>query len=126
LQNLFSANEYFPAQAACLIRVPTEVIKTRMQTSMYGASTSSFKAATLVLQHDGVRGFYRGFLTTIMREVNECILTLYECSTDLASVFPRYPLHHSNSRYTSFSNIDYQNIWIANPYMHTKLLSVGA
>jgi solute carrier family 25 S-adenosylmethionine transporter 26 len=55
--------------AACLIRVPTEVIKTRMQTSMYGASTSSFKAATLVLQHDGVRGFYRGFLTTIMREI---------------------------------------------------------
>lgn len=55
--------------AACLIRVPTEVIKTRMQTSMYGASTSSLKAATLVLQHDGIRGFYRGFWTTIMREI---------------------------------------------------------
>ncbi|KAG1882800.1 mitochondrial carrier domain-containing protein [Suillus subluteus] len=55
--------------AACLIRVPTEVIKTRTQTSMYGASASSFKAATLVLQHDGIRGFYRGFLTTIMREI---------------------------------------------------------
>ncbi|KAG1754276.1 mitochondrial carrier domain-containing protein, partial [Suillus lakei] len=53
---------------ACLIRVPTEVIKTRMQTSMYGASTS-FKAATLVLQHDCIRGFYCGFWTTIMREV---------------------------------------------------------
>jgi solute carrier family 25 S-adenosylmethionine transporter 26 len=50
-----------------------------MQTSMYGASTSSFKAATLVLQHDGIRGFYRGFWTTIMREVIEWTHTLYEC-----------------------------------------------
>jgi hypothetical protein len=39
---------------------------------MYGASTS-FKAATLVLQHDGIRGFYCGFWTTIMREVIEWI-----------------------------------------------------
>jgi solute carrier family 25 S-adenosylmethionine transporter 26 len=47
-----------------------------MQTSTYGASSSSFTAAKFVMQHDGVRGFYRGFLTTIMREVHEYALTL--------------------------------------------------
>ena len=60
-----------------MIRVPTEVIKTRMQTSTYGASTSSFMAAKFVLQHDGVHGFYRGFLTTIMREVFEHAIARY-------------------------------------------------
>jgi len=52
--------------------------------------------------------------------------TLYECSADLVLVLPRYPLHHSNSHYMSFSNLDYQYIWTENPYMHTRLLSVGA
>jgi len=56
--------------AACLIRVPTEVIKTRTQTSTYGAlGQSSFKATKLMLASDGWRGFYRGFGSTIMREV---------------------------------------------------------
>jgi len=99
LSNLFCVNEHVPAQAACLIRVPTEVIKTRMQTSMYGASTSSFTAAKLVLQHDGVRGFYRGFLTTIMREVtntfSHCI-RFHSASTCISKIpftslqFPLY------------------------------------
>ncbi|KIY46012.1 mitochondrial carrier [Fistulina hepatica ATCC 64428] len=56
--------------AACLIRVPTEVIKTRTQTMAYGeAGKSSLAAARLVLQNDGLKGFYRGFGTTIMREI---------------------------------------------------------
>ncbi|KAF8174255.1 mitochondrial carrier domain-containing protein [Pholiota molesta] len=56
--------------AACLIRVPTEVIKTRMQTSTYGAlGASSFSSARLVLANDGLRGFYRGFGITVMREI---------------------------------------------------------
>ncbi|KIM41005.1 hypothetical protein M413DRAFT_445768, partial [Hebeloma cylindrosporum] len=56
--------------AACLIRVPTEVIKTRMQTSTYGAlGQSSFAAARLVLVNNGLRGFYRGFGITVMREI---------------------------------------------------------
>ncbi|KIJ64667.1 hypothetical protein HYDPIDRAFT_28598 [Hydnomerulius pinastri MD-312] len=56
--------------AACLVRVPTEVIKTRTQTSSYGPSaTSSLSAAKLVLKYDGIKGFYRGFGTTIMREI---------------------------------------------------------
>ncbi|EGN93950.1 hypothetical protein SERLA73DRAFT_189080 [Serpula lacrymans var. lacrymans S7.3] len=56
--------------AACLIRVPTEVIKTRTQTSTYGPlASSSLAAAKLVWKHDGWRGYYRGFGTTIMREI---------------------------------------------------------
>jgi len=56
--------------AACLIRVPTEVIKTRMQTSTYGAlGKSSLAAAKIVLAHNGWRGLYRGFGSTIMREI---------------------------------------------------------
>ncbi|KAI0795225.1 S-adenosylmethionine transporter [Irpex lacteus] len=55
---------------ACLVRVPTEVIKTRMQTASYGSQArSSLSAASLVLYHEGIRGFYRGFGITIMREI---------------------------------------------------------
>ncbi|KAG2362839.1 S-adenosylmethionine transporter [Suillus spraguei] len=82
--------------AACLIRVPTEVIKTRTQTSMYGASASSFKAATLVLEHDGIRGFYRGFWTTIMREIPFTSLQfpLYEFLKHRLSIYlDRKPLY---------------------------------
>ncbi|KAF9223004.1 mitochondrial carrier [Gyrodon lividus] len=56
--------------AACLVRVPTEVIKTRTQTSTYGsAATTSLSAVNMVMKHEGIRGFYRGFGTTIMREI---------------------------------------------------------
>ncbi|PCH39799.1 S-adenosylmethionine transporter [Wolfiporia cocos MD-104 SS10] len=56
--------------AACLIRVPTEVIKTRMQTSTYGSlARSSLAGARRVLADEGIRGFYRGFGSTIMREI---------------------------------------------------------
>ncbi|TBU29976.1 S-adenosylmethionine transporter [Dichomitus squalens] len=80
--------------AACSIRVPTEVIKTRMQTSTYGA-TSSLAAARHVLSTEGVRGFYRGFGSTIMREIPFTSLQfpLYELlKLRLAKVVHR-PLH---------------------------------
>ena len=61
---------------ACIIRVPTEVVKSRAQTSAHEAGSStgrsasaSLAAARYVLKHDGLRGFYRGFGITIMREV---------------------------------------------------------
>jgi solute carrier family 25 S-adenosylmethionine transporter 26 len=57
-------------KAACLVRVPTEVIKTRSQTSSYGTlANTSLATAKLVWKADGLRGFYRGFGTTVMREV---------------------------------------------------------
>ncbi|KIJ54994.1 hypothetical protein M422DRAFT_58242 [Sphaerobolus stellatus SS14] len=54
--------------AACLIRVPTEVVKTRSQTSTFG-KTSSFIAAKNTFNAEGIRGFYRGFGITVMREI---------------------------------------------------------
>ncbi|KAF8527332.1 mitochondrial carrier domain-containing protein [Gautieria morchelliformis] len=56
--------------AACVIRVPTEVIKTRSQTSTYGkGAMSSLTAARRTLEADGLRGFYRGFGITVAREI---------------------------------------------------------
>ncbi|KAL5482861.1 PET8 [Sanghuangporus weigelae] len=59
--------------AACLIRVPTEVVKSRAQTSATQDGTkargSSLASARYILTHDGLAGFYRGFGSTIMREI---------------------------------------------------------
>lgn len=54
--------------AACMVRVPTEVIKSRQQTSAYGR-ISSFHAFRHVVAQEGVRGLYRGYGSTIFREV---------------------------------------------------------
>ncbi|KAH8109289.1 mitochondrial carrier [Phellopilus nigrolimitatus] len=73
-ENYASLNHMISASvaevAACLIRVPTEVVKSRAQTSNQGPSSrSSLTAARYVLSHDGLAGFYRGFGSTIMREI---------------------------------------------------------
>ncbi|KAF9510989.1 hypothetical protein BS47DRAFT_1215862 [Hydnum rufescens UP504] len=54
---------------ACLVRVPTEVVKSRTQTSSYGLSASSRDAFRNVLRADGILGLYRGFRITIAREI---------------------------------------------------------
>ncbi|KAG5642543.1 hypothetical protein DXG03_002581 [Asterophora parasitica] len=83
--------------AACLIRVPTEVIKTRTQTMTYGAlGKSSLAAAKQVLANDGWSGFYRGFRSTIMREIPFTSLQfpLYELlKTQLSRKLQRKPLY---------------------------------
>lgn len=55
--------------AACLIRVPTEVIKSRQQTSSYGIKTTTAQAFQAVWKESGVKGYYKGFAGTISREV---------------------------------------------------------
>ncbi|CAE6534490.1 unnamed protein product [Rhizoctonia solani] len=55
--------------AACLVRVPTEVVKSRTQTSAYGAGVSSFGAFLRVAKLEGLGGLYRGFGPTVMREI---------------------------------------------------------
>ncbi len=61
------------SQTACLIRVPTEVIKTRTQTSAYGEHIkSSFFALRMTVAQEGIRGLYKGFGITVMREVMSC------------------------------------------------------
>ncbi|PWZ00397.1 mitochondrial carrier [Testicularia cyperi] len=66
--------------AACLIRVPTEVIKSRQQTMAYGKGTTTAQAVARVFRDTGIRGFYRGFGSTISREIPfTCIqFPLYE------------------------------------------------
>lgn len=51
---------------ACLIRVPTEVLKLHIQTGRTGSIRQSI---THVISHEGFGGFFKGFSTTIMREV---------------------------------------------------------
>lgn len=53
-----------------MIRVPTEVVKTRTQTSAYGElGKSSMFALRMVLTREGMFGLYRGYGTTVMREI---------------------------------------------------------
>ncbi|BFZ12693.1 hypothetical protein BsWGS_15732 [Bradybaena similaris] len=51
---------------ACLVRVPVEVVKQRAQALNTGSSLASFR---LTLQSEGLRGFYRGYTSTVMREI---------------------------------------------------------
>ncbi len=61
-------------QIACLIRVPTEVVKSLAQTS--GAAhagrtgSRSWGEAVALGRREGLRGFYRGFGITVAREVS--------------------------------------------------------
>lgn len=52
--------------AACLVRVPTEVVKQRMQTGQYQSLPSALRS---VISGSGLFGFYRGFGITIFREI---------------------------------------------------------
>ncbi|WWC92778.1 uncharacterized protein L201_007737 [Kwoniella dendrophila CBS 6074] len=54
---------------SCLIRVPTEVVKSRTQTGAYGQGKSSLHSAISTMKFEGIRGFYRGFGITIAREL---------------------------------------------------------
>ncbi|KAF9049538.1 mitochondrial carrier [Hymenopellis radicata] len=47
---------------ACLVRVPTEVVKTRTQTGQYASSWAALRATSAA-------GLYRGFGITVMREI---------------------------------------------------------
>ncbi|WVO14341.1 hypothetical protein L204_101973 [Cryptococcus depauperatus] len=54
---------------SCLIRVPTEVVKSRTQTGAYGHGKGSFHSALSTMKFEGIRGFYRGFGITLTREI---------------------------------------------------------
>ncbi|EPQ27821.1 uncharacterized protein PFL1_04566 [Pseudozyma flocculosa PF-1] len=77
---LHMASASIAETAACLIRVPTEVVKSRQQTSSYGAKTSTAQAFRMVFKESGFRGYYRGFAGTVGREIPfTCIqFPLYE------------------------------------------------
>ncbi|WWD20284.1 hypothetical protein CI109_104760 [Kwoniella shandongensis] len=75
--DLFSSNPAFTHMVAasgaeyvsCLIRVPTEVVKSRTQTGAYGHGKGSLHSAVSTMKFEGIRGFYRGFGITIAREI---------------------------------------------------------
>jgi solute carrier family 25 S-adenosylmethionine transporter 26 len=52
--------------SACLVRVPVEIVKQRRQASV---GNSSIGIIRNVLQTEGPRGLYRGYLTTVFREI---------------------------------------------------------
>jgi solute carrier family 25 S-adenosylmethionine transporter 26 len=55
---------------ACLVRVPTEVVKQRIQAGMHGSSGAGIRGVISdILKADGVLGLYRGYGITVFREV---------------------------------------------------------
>ena len=51
---------------SCLVRVPVEIVKQRRQARAAGSSVG---IARDTWRCEGARGFYRGYLTTVMREI---------------------------------------------------------
>lgn len=57
----------FGETMACLVRVPTEVVKQRMQANM---SNSILETVNQINRHEGgVLGLFKGFGITLMREI---------------------------------------------------------
>ncbi|KAJ7998958.1 hypothetical protein DPEC_G00210390 [Dallia pectoralis] len=54
---------------ACLIRVPTEVVKQRTQAC---PSSNTYQVLLATLREEGVRGLYRGYRSTVLRECRIC------------------------------------------------------
>ncbi|XP_074054886.1 mitochondrial S-adenosylmethionine carrier protein isoform X2 [Macrotis lagotis] len=50
---------------ACLIRVPSEVVKQRAQVS---AASGTFQIFSNILYQEGIQGLYRGYKSTVLRE----------------------------------------------------------
>ncbi len=53
-------------KAACLIRVPIDVVKQRAQAQPHLTTLSVFKD---LVRSEGLHGFYRSYLTTVLREI---------------------------------------------------------
>lgn len=51
---------------ACLVRVPTENLKQKMQAGQYNTAKETFKG---IISKGGFRGFYAGYWTTVLRDV---------------------------------------------------------
>ncbi|NWR83056.1 SAMC protein, partial [Furnarius figulus] len=69
---------------ACLIRVPSEVVKQRAQVS---PASSTLRILSHTLYHEGVQGLYRGYKSTVLREIPFSLVQfpLWESLKDLWS-----------------------------------------
>lgn len=54
---------------ACLVRVPTEVMKQRYQANIVQSKSSLWSNIREIYLKDGLAGFYRGYGSTILREI---------------------------------------------------------
>ncbi|XP_074861936.1 mitochondrial S-adenosylmethionine carrier protein isoform X2 [Carettochelys insculpta] len=74
----------FGEVVACLIRVPSEVVKQRAQVS---PSSSTFKVLSNTLYQEGIQGLYRGYKSTVLREIPFSLVQfpLWESLKDLWS-----------------------------------------
>ncbi|GMM47904.1 Pet8 protein [Pichia kluyveri] len=80
--------------AACLVRVPAEVIKQRTQSLQFNSSLESFKFILSNKSGEGIlKGLYRGWSTTIMREIPFTIIQ-----------FPLY--EHLKSLWANYENVE--------------------
>jgi solute carrier family 25 S-adenosylmethionine transporter 26 len=80
--------------AACLVRVPAEVIKQRTQSLQFNSSLESFKYILSNKSGEGIiKGLYRGWSTTIMREIPFTIIQ-----------FPLY--EHMKSLWASYEGVE--------------------
>ena len=69
-----------------MIRVPTEIVKSRTQTGAYGPGKSSWHSLVQTMRYEGIRGFYRGFGITIAREVSHSADFGY-CTDGIVTVY---------------------------------------
>uniref|UniRef100_A0A8C4VVC0 Mitochondrial S-adenosylmethionine carrier protein n=1 Tax=Gopherus evgoodei TaxID=1825980 RepID=A0A8C4VVC0_9SAUR len=70
---------FYIIKVACLIRVPSEVVKQRAQVS---PSSSTFQVLSNTLYQEGIQGLYRGYKSTVLREVKHLfsVLKLFCCT----------------------------------------------
>lgn len=54
---------------ACLVRVPTEVLKQRYQANIVQVKSSLWANIGQLYSREGISGFYRGYGSTILREI---------------------------------------------------------
>ena len=79
--------------AACLIRVPVEIIKQRRQADAKGLASSQILRS--VIKTEGFSGLYRGFLSTVIRDTPFSLLQLpvWELLKKLWSRYQNEPVH---------------------------------
>jgi len=55
--------------AVVAVRNPFEVVKQQLQAGLHGARAGSADAARRILREQGLRGFYAGYASTVLREI---------------------------------------------------------